>query len=61
MNKIQFISDLWDVLSGNTEYITLEQFKEKYDRLFVECDDHILLLDEEDNSEWHLEVRRVNK
>lgn len=57
MNEKQFMTDLWDVLRGNTDYITLEQFKNKYDSLFVECDNDIKLAD--DHNEWHLSLRKT--
>ena len=57
MNEKEFINDLWDVLRGNTDYCTLEKFRKKYDELFVECDEHILLADE--HNEWHLTLNKV--
>ena len=60
MDEKEFLQDLWDVLRGNTSYITLEQFKEKYGELFVEVDNDakcIRLMD--DHNEWHLTLQKV--
>jgi len=57
MDEKQFMVDLWDVLCGNTEYCTLEQFRAKYDELFVELDNNIRLMD--DNNEWQLGLQKV--
>ena len=60
MDDKQFINDLWDVLRGNTEHITLEQFRKKYDGLFVEVDgedNHIRMMD--DHNEWQLGIQKV--
>lgn len=60
MDEKQFMQDLWDVLKGNTDYIALEQFRERYDEFFVEIDcaeKRIRLMDE--HNEWHLGVQKV--
>ena len=60
MDEKEFMQDLWDVLRGNTTYITLEQFREKYDSLFVEVDNDtksIRLMD--DHNEWRLTLQKV--
>ena len=60
MDEKEFMQDLWDVLRGNTIYITPEQFNEKYDELFVEVDrdaNRISMSDE--HNEWHLTLRKV--
>lgn len=57
MDKNEFMRDLWDVLRGNTEYITLEQFREKYDEFLVECDEGIRMAD--DHNEWLLSLQHV--
>ena len=57
MNEKEFMTDLWDVLRGNTDYCTLEKFREKYDKFFVECDEQIVLEDE--HNEWHLTLQKV--
>ncbi len=57
MNEKEFMTDLWDVLRGNTDYCTLEEFRKKYDNFFVECDEQIVLEDE--HNEWHLTLQKV--
>ena len=57
MNEKEFMTDLWAVLRGNTDYCTLEKFREKYDKFFVECDEQIVLEDE--HNEWHLTLQKV--
>lgn len=60
MNEKEFMQDLWDVLRGNTQYITQEKFTEQYDDLFVEvdCDKGEIKLTDGHN-EWVLSVRKV--
>lgn len=58
MDEKEFIQDVWDILRGNTQYITLDKFKEKYDDLFLECYDGTIRLMDEKN-EWHLWVQKV--
>ena len=60
MDERQFIEDVWDILQNNTQYITIEQFREKYADYFVEIDldaRQIRLMD--DHNEWHLSLRKV--
>lgn len=57
MNEKEFLRDLWDLMRGNTIYITQDEFKKKYDDLLVECDDSIELAD--DHSEWRLSLQKV--
>lgn len=47
MDEKEFINDVWDVLMGNTEYITQQQFAEKYpDMLYVDSEDKAIVLGE---------------
>lgn len=60
MDERQFMQDLWDVLRGNTDYITPEQFRKKYDDLFVEVDceeNNIRIMDE--HNEWYLRLQKT--
>lgn len=61
MDEKQFIIDLWDVIRGNTQYITVEGFQTKYKELIVEPfpDDgnSIRLMD--DHNEWLLRLQKV--
>lgn len=60
MNKKQFMQDVWDVLMGNTEYITQEQFAEKYEDTLIEldCTRGIIELGD-DHNEWQLTLQKV--
>lgn len=60
MNEKEFITDLWDIINGNKQYITAEKFKEKYSELTVEVnlDDHYILLSDMHN-EWRLTLQKV--
>lgn len=60
MNKKQFMQDVWDVLMGNTEYITQERFAEKYKDMFIEldCTRGIIKL-ADDHNEWQLTLQKV--
>lgn len=59
MNEKEFIQDLWAVLT-NTEHITIEQFRERYKKMFVKVNDSgqsICIKDE--HNEWKLSVEKV--
>ena len=60
MEEKQFMQDVWDVLRGNTIYITQEQFNEKYGDLFVEidCDNGEIRL-ADDHNEWRLMLQKT--
>lgn len=60
MNERQFMQDVYDVLCGNTQYITQEQFSEKYHDLFVEinCDNGEIKLSD-DHNEWRLQLQKI--
>ena len=38
MNEKEFIQDVWDLVNGNTMYITQEESHKKYRDLMVEVD-----------------------
>ena len=60
MEEKEFLQDLFDLMCGNTNYITLEQFREKYDGYIVEMDceaNRIRMMD--DHNEWHLNLQKV--
>ena len=57
MNEKDFLRDLWDLMRGNTIYITQDEFKKKYDDLLVQCDESIRLADE--HNEWRLSLQKV--
>lgn len=60
MNEKQFILDLWDVMRGNTEYITQEEFNKKYEEIIVDLDTKdrtIRLMD--NHNEWQLSLQKV--
>ena len=60
MNEKQFMQDVYDVLRGNTKYITQEKFDEKYGEYFVEidCENGEILLRDEHN-EYVLSLRKT--
>lgn len=60
MNENDFIRDLWDVIQGNIQYITQEQFIKKYRKLFDEyyLDDNTITLSDKHN-EWRLTLQKV--
>lgn len=60
MNEKQFLSDLWDLMCGYTEYITQEQFKAKYFDYFVGINHvrgSITLTD--DHNAWRLNLQKI--
>lgn len=60
MDEKEFILDVWDVLNGNTQYITQERFIQKYKELFLDMDSEqktINLSDE--HNEWRLLLQKV--
>ena len=60
MDEKQFMQDLWDLMQENTDYITPDQFREKYGSLLLEVDceaGHIRMTD--DHNEWHLCIQKV--
>lgn len=60
MEEKQFMIDLWDILAGNDEYCTIEQFKEKYDHLRVDgLSDGNTIRFADDHNEWHLTLQKV--
>ena len=58
MDEKEFLRDLWDLMRGNTEYITPLQFTAKYDKFLVDCDaPNIRFAD--DNNEWCLTLHKT--
>lgn len=56
----EFITNIWDVLLGNTMYCTQQQFTNNYRDFFVELDSAagiIRIMD--DNNEYHLTLQKV--
>lgn len=62
INEDQFMTDLWDVLSGHDDYCTLEKFREKYDafRLDGLSEKHTIRF-ADDNNEWYLTFKKVSE
>ena len=60
MDEKAFIRDMWDVLCGNTQYITQEQFVARYRDYFVyaDCDERTIHL-ADDHNEWHINLQKV--
>lgn len=65
MNTKQFLEDLFDVINNNSEYITIEHFREKYKNFQFQYDSGthgypcIEVLDEDDNNEWMITAKHV--
>lgn len=60
MNERKFIVDLWDLLCGNDDNITQEEFKEKYDDFLVQCDTDGIEISDGEGNEWRLNLTKVN-
>ncbi len=60
MDEKEFIQDVWDLLSGNTQFCTTEQASEKYSDLLVEveCTEHYITL-RDDHNEWRLSLQKT--
>lgn len=60
MNEKDFMNDLWDVLRGNTDNMTVEQFRSKYDSLFTEVDSNENAIRMADgHNEWRLMLQKT--
>ena len=65
MNTKQFLLDLCDVINNNSEYITIEQFREKYKDFQFQYDSGthgypcIEVWDEDGNNEWLITAKHV--
>ena len=60
MNEKEFMNNVWDVLVGNTRFMTQTKFLRKYLHYFVEmdcADNSILITDGEDK--WKLSLTKV--
>ena len=60
MDEKAFIRDMWDVLCGNTQYITQEQFIARYRDYFVyaDCDERTIHL-ADDHNEWRIFLQKT--
>lgn len=58
MNEKDFLRDLWDLMRGNTEYITQEQFVKKYDELLIQCDAPEIQMGDNHNT-WRLLLQKT--
>ena len=58
MNTKEFLQDLYDVIKNNSNYITIEEFREKYKDFQFQYDSGSLgypcieVCDEDEKSEW---------
>ena len=64
MSTKQFLEDLFDVINNNSEYITIEQFREKYKDFQFQYDSGtgypcIEIWDEDDNNKWIITAKHV--
>ena len=58
MNEKELLRDIYDVLMGNSEYITREQFLEKYKDYDFVCD-HPYLRIMHEKGEWTLTLSQI--
>ena len=65
MNTKQFLLDLCDVINNNSEYMTIEKFRDKYkDFTFLYYSDSygypcISICDNDYSNEWHITSNHV--
>lgn len=60
MTENTFITDLWDVLRGNTEEITIDEFRSKYDELLIDAgSEEATIRLGDDRHEWWLSLRKI--
>ena len=65
MNTKEFLQDLYDVIKNNSNYITIEEFREKYKDLQFQYDSGthgypcIEVWDEDENNEWMITAKHV--
>ena len=65
MNTKQFLSDLCDVININSEYMTIQKFRKKYEdftfQYNAETDGYhsISVWDKDDKNEWHITVKQM--
>ena len=65
MNTKEFLQDLYDVINNNSNYITIEEFREKYKDFQFQYDSGtrgypcIEVWDEDDNNEWIITAKHV--
>ena len=65
MNTKQFLLDLCDVINNNSEYMTIEKFRDKYKDFHFQYDSGthgypcIEVWDEDENNEWMITAKHV--
>ena len=65
MNTKEFLQDLYDVINNNSNYITIEEFREKYKDFQFQYDSGthgypcIEVWDEDENNEWMITAKHV--
>lgn len=65
MNTKEFLQDLYDVIKNNINYITIEEFREKYKDFQFQYDSGthgypcIEVWDEDENNEWMITAKHV--
>lgn len=65
MNTKEFLQDLYDVIKNNSEYITIEEFREKYKDFRFQFDygtldyPYIEVLDEDEKNEWMITAKHI--
>jgi hypothetical protein len=60
MDEKEFIMNVWDLLAGNSQYITIDEAREKYRDLLVDvdCSEGFITL-RDDHNEWRLSLQKV--
>lgn len=60
MDEKEFIQNVWDLLNGNSQYINIEEAREKYRDLMVDvdCENKFITL-RDDHNEWRLSLQKV--
>ena len=65
MNTKQFLSDLCDVINNNSEYMTIQKFRKKYEDFTFQYNaktdgyHSISVWDKDDKNEWHITVKQM--
>lgn len=62
IDENQFMDDLYDVIAGNDDYCTLDEFRKKYCESFLsdfQIVDRRTIVFSDRNNEWHLTFKKV--
>ena len=60
MNEKQLLTDIFDLINGNTDYIAPETFRKRYDKYFVELDlDSLCIHFADEHKEYTLNLHQT--